>query len=156
MTNKANPKVRKAEAAAGPASSKKAKVGPYVTEPKKKELTSTKTAASRAPNKKPVSNETRTNTSNSQGVAPFAWKACANDKEKYRRLEIKEEAVRQGLRHADRVVSAIEPFLRSSSDSTKTDSCATEELQKLSAQLGMYHPYYLLTQLLVLRAKYVH
>jgi hypothetical protein len=114
MVDSSKPLVRKATTAAGPASAKKAKVASQSKIPANKNPT--------------VASDTR-----------FAWQAAADDCNAFRRLEIKEEAVRQGFRYADRIRSDLAPIIESSAGSTGNDHSGCTELMNWVTQLGMHN-----------------
>jgi hypothetical protein len=117
------PNARKAEAEAGPSSTKKVKLGA-------KQHAVSKT-------KKPVKAATKKADTPEQDNTPFAWKACTEDADPLKRLDIKEEAVRRGLRHANRIATILRPITEASSDSDKPSFSGALELQSWLKQLGI-------------------
>jgi hypothetical protein len=136
MAGESKPNARKAGADAGPSSAKKVKVTTAPAEPKSKKTAVRKPANSKAAGKKPYSAEADDTESNEINTA-FAWKACADDEDALKRLDIKEEAVIQGLRHANRVASILAPITGSSHENITVGGSETVELQNWLKELGM-------------------
>lgn len=126
MANKANPKVRKAETAAG-SPAKKVKVSVKDERSDSKKPTADEATASNLPN----ADDMATN-------APFAWQTVAGERDDFKRLEVKEEAFRQGLRYADRIRSILEPVVDSSASILDEESGGTE-LRNWQIDLGTHY-----------------
>lgn len=130
MTNETGSKVRKAETEAGPASAKKVKVSAKTNNPRK-----TKSATKNQKASKPAGNQA--DDDHTTSINTFAWKASANERDALKRIEIKEEAVRQGLRHADRIRSILAPVIESSTGLDNDDNSGWTELKHWATQFGM-------------------
>jgi GTP-binding protein EngB required for normal cell division len=74
-------------------------------------------------------------------VTQFGWKSCAEDNP-VRRLEIKEEAVRQGLHHGDKVASVLRQMLNTAQGQTESTEpevagSSASDVQEWLRQFGM-------------------
>lgn len=127
MAGAKTPKVRKAEAEAGPASAKKVKVSKTHAgkQPAKKTKKGTK-----GQDKQAETETADTGDDDFDQNTPFAWETCA-DGDTAQRLQIKEEAIGRSLHHAGR----IEPTLRSIAASLDEDS--KKSIQNWLAQLSL-------------------
>ena len=120
MAESSNPRVRKADTAAGPGPAKKAKVTAKTCEPKTNK--NSKTTNSHQETAK---------------AAAFAWQEAAEESNAFKRLDTKEEAVRHGLQCAERIRCLLDPIVESLPVAMKNGASTAKELVNWAARLGM-------------------
>ncbi|KAB5566086.1 hypothetical protein GE09DRAFT_1283951 [Coniochaeta sp. 2T2.1] len=123
MADKSYPRVRKTVSQAGASASKKHKAGAgsMTKPPTADQPRVTRHAARQQQKDHPAAQQRNAKVSDdARAVAPFAWKACTGDANDLKRLQTKEEAVSQGLYHAGRIRSYIEPMAKTTQEHAGT------------------------------------
>lgn len=172
MADDTKPKARKAASDAGAAPRKKAKLSAEIVkdeseyesddEVKPKAAAASKGKGKAAPKAEPqkkrtykkrapqvktevkVQNDAKPKQSiplKKKDVTQFGWKSCS-DESPVMRLEIKEEAVRQGLRHGDKVGSVLRQMLNAAEGQMEVSeaSSSVSDIQGWLKQFGTYTP----------------